>query len=56
MTISLPDSLLKKIDKASAADGRTRSNWVVKVLEEIVGNNGIYALPAADEDDCRSVK
>ena len=56
MTISLPESLLKKIDKTAAADGRTRSNWVVKALEELVGSNGIRVLPPAAEDDYREVK
>lgn len=56
MTISLPESLLRKIDEMAANDGRTRSNWVVKSLEDLVGNQGIHALPPADEDDYRAVK
>ncbi len=56
MTISLPESLLRKIDAKAASDGRTRSNWVVKSLEDLVGNNGIHSLGPADEDDYREAK
>jgi metal-responsive CopG/Arc/MetJ family transcriptional regulator len=56
MTISLPESLLRKIDAKAASDGRTRSNWVVKSLEELVGNNGIHSLGHADENDYREAK
>ncbi len=36
MTISLPADLLAKIDARAAASKRTRSNWVVVKLEEIL--------------------
>jgi metal-responsive CopG/Arc/MetJ family transcriptional regulator len=36
ITISIPRSLVADIDALAQADGRTRSNWVVRQLEELV--------------------
>jgi metal-responsive CopG/Arc/MetJ family transcriptional regulator len=55
MTVSLPKSLLEKIDSRAAQDNRKRSNWVVKALEDLFAENGLRSLPAADAEDDRKV-
>ena len=56
MTVSLPASLLQKIDAKAEQDGRTRSNWVVKSLEDFFENQGLHSLPDNDANEDRKAK
>jgi metal-responsive CopG/Arc/MetJ family transcriptional regulator len=41
ITISLPKSLVVDIDELAQADGRSRSNWIVRQLEDLVRRKSV---------------
>jgi hypothetical protein len=61
ISISMPKSLLAQVDNLASADGRSRSNWIVRKLEaaidEELRQKNIAILPAvADAEDPSSSK
>jgi hypothetical protein len=59
ISISLPKSLLAQVNSLATADGRSRSNWIVRQLQATVDDElrqkNIAILPAvADVDDLSS--